>query len=187
MSTPCLSTLSRSTAMNCCGTRGRNVVFTVAISGRFRAAARNLSTLAARNSMSPPARSSRTNVNPPEVPTPGIAGGENENATPWGRRGELPVQALADELVLLLALLAVLPLLQGDEEEGVVARPCQAQQAEPDDAGSRLNPGSPAPGAARSRERRPRSAAERPRSEVAGSGRKTPGLRPEGSSGALGC
>ena len=47
-----------------------------------RAAARNLSTLPARNGTSLPERSSRTNVKPPEVPTPGMAGGENENAIP---------------------------------------------------------------------------------------------------------
>src|SRR5262249_7526146 len=55
---------------------------------------------------------------------------------------ELPVQALANELILFLPLLAVLPLLQRDEEEGVVARPRQAEEAEPDDAGRRLHPGS---------------------------------------------
>ena len=48
MSTPCLSALSRSTAMKRCGTLGMNVVLTVASSGRLRAAARNLLTLAAR-------------------------------------------------------------------------------------------------------------------------------------------
>ena len=35
--------------------------------------------------MSLPERSSRMNVNPPEAPTPGIAGGVIENAMPSGR------------------------------------------------------------------------------------------------------
>ncbi len=54
------------------------------ISGRFRAAAMNVFKLFERNWTSLPARSSRTKVNPPEVPTPGIAGGEKPNATPSG-------------------------------------------------------------------------------------------------------
>ena len=37
-----------------------------------------------RNSMPLPDRSSRMNVAPPEVPTPGMAGGGNENAIPDG-------------------------------------------------------------------------------------------------------
>src|SRR5258708_9634608 len=81
---PCLMTLSRSTWTNCCGTLGRKVVLKPAISGRFRAAIRNVCRLDARNSTSLPARSSSANVNPPEVPTPGIAGGENEKAIPSG-------------------------------------------------------------------------------------------------------
>ena len=64
---------------------GRNVVLTEAISGRLRAAAMNLFVLPARNATSPPERSSRTNVKPPDVPTPGMAGGENENAMPCRR------------------------------------------------------------------------------------------------------
>ena len=55
-----------------------------AISGRLLAAPMNLLRLVARNCTSLPARSSRTNVNPPEVPTPGIAGGEKLIAKPSG-------------------------------------------------------------------------------------------------------
>src|SRR5439155_351876 len=68
-------TFSRSTSTNCCGTAGRNVLTMPAISLRFCAAAMNLFRLSARNWTSFPARSSSTNVNPPEVPTPGIDGG----------------------------------------------------------------------------------------------------------------
>ena len=84
MGTPCFSTFSRSTSTNFCGTLGRNVVLIAPISGRLRAAARNLSRLSARNWTSRPARSSSTNVNPPEVPTPGIAGGEKLKTVPCG-------------------------------------------------------------------------------------------------------
>ena len=41
MADPCLSTLSRSTSMNICGTTGRKVDVTLASSGRLRAASRN--------------------------------------------------------------------------------------------------------------------------------------------------
>src|ERR1700721_970981 len=85
MATPCLITFSRSTFTNFCGTLGRNVVLIEPISGRLRAAARNLSKLAARNCTSFPARSSSTYVNPPEVPTPGIAGGAKLKTVPTGR------------------------------------------------------------------------------------------------------
>src|SRR5438552_1665602 len=76
IATPCLITLSRSTSMNCCGTLPRKVVFKLAISGRFRAATRNAFRFEVRNSTSLPARSSRTQVNPPEVPTPALARGD---------------------------------------------------------------------------------------------------------------
>ena len=76
--------------MNCCGTLGRNVVLTPAISGRLRAAAMNVFRLLARNWTSLPARSSSTNVNPPEVPTPGMAGGEKSNAIPSGSLAQRP-------------------------------------------------------------------------------------------------
>ncbi|OQC28602.1 MAG: hypothetical protein BWX71_00751 [Deltaproteobacteria bacterium ADurb.Bin072] len=52
------------------------MVVTFAISGLFLAASRNLSTFAVRKGMSLPARSSRMKVMPPEVPMPGMAGGE---------------------------------------------------------------------------------------------------------------
>src|SRR5882762_2558709 len=58
--------------MNFCGTLRINVELIAPISGRFRAAAINLSRLFARNWTSRPARSSSTNVKPPAVPTPGL-------------------------------------------------------------------------------------------------------------------
>ena len=61
------------------------MVVTIPISGRFLAASRNLFRLFTRNSGSLPARSSSTNWNPPEVPTPEIAGGEKAKTVPWGR------------------------------------------------------------------------------------------------------
>src|SRR5580704_3217472 len=82
--TCCFNTLSRSTSTNSCGTLGKNVVLRFEISGRFLAAVKNVFTLFARNSTSAPERSSSANVKPPEVPTPGIDGGENENAMPSG-------------------------------------------------------------------------------------------------------
>ena len=57
-----------------------------AISGRLRAASRNVPRFLARNCTSFPARSSRTKVNPPDVPTPGIAGGEKLKAIAAGNR-----------------------------------------------------------------------------------------------------
>jgi hypothetical protein len=72
-----LRTFSRSTSAKYCGTLGSRVVKSGANSGRFRAAARNLSVFSARNAGSLPERSSRMKVTPPEVPMPGIAGGEN--------------------------------------------------------------------------------------------------------------
>ena len=83
-STPCLSTLSRSTSANICGTLGMKVVITEANSGRLRAASRNALAFLARNSTSWPERSSSMNVAPPEVPTPGIAGGGKAKACASG-------------------------------------------------------------------------------------------------------
>ena len=75
-----------------------------AISGRLRAAAMNLFRLAARNGTSLPARSSRTNVNPPDVPTPGIAGGEKSEGDPFGKLAQLRIQVLLDRLKLFVLL-----------------------------------------------------------------------------------
>src|SRR5258708_24021651 len=72
--------------MKFCGTLRINVELIAPISGRFRAAAINLSRLFARNWTSRPARSSSTNVKPPAVPTPGMAGGEKLKGGPAGRR-----------------------------------------------------------------------------------------------------
>ena len=56
------------------------VVFTLAISGRLPAASMNFCVCWARNATSLPARSSSTIETPPEVPTPGMAGGGNPKA-----------------------------------------------------------------------------------------------------------
>src|ERR1700732_173486 len=77
-------TFARSTSAYSCGTLGRDVVLRPAISGRLRASVRKVSRFDERNLRSIPARSSKTKVNPPEVPTPGMAGGEKEKATPSG-------------------------------------------------------------------------------------------------------
>ncbi len=70
--------------MKICGTEGRKVVVARAISGRLVAAAMNFCVFWKRNAMSFPARSSSRKVTPPEVPMPGMAGGEKAKATPWG-------------------------------------------------------------------------------------------------------
>ena len=83
--TPCFRTLSRSTLMNSWGTLGRWVVFSPASSGRFLAASMYRSRFWVRNPTSClPERSSRMNVNPAVVPTPGIDGGENAKALACG-------------------------------------------------------------------------------------------------------
>ena len=56
------------------------VVSTLAISGRFLAASMKCCVLPARKAMSFPPRSSNIKLTPPEVPTPGIAGGGNRKA-----------------------------------------------------------------------------------------------------------
>ena len=74
--TPCLRTLSRSTSTNTWGTVG---VYVGANAGQFGAFFRCLDELlhvAGEISISLPARSCRMNVTPPEVPMPGMAGGE---------------------------------------------------------------------------------------------------------------
>ena len=63
---------------------GNSVVFRLLSSGRFLAACRNRCKFASRNARSLPERSSRMKVNPPEAPTPGMAGGVMENAMPSG-------------------------------------------------------------------------------------------------------
>src|SRR2546430_17743639 len=58
---------------------GSRVVKSRANSGRFRAAPRKCSAFSARNAGSLPERSSSMKVTPPDVPMPGIAGGENRS------------------------------------------------------------------------------------------------------------
>ena len=80
------------------------------ISGRLRAASTNLPTFCARKPMSLPERSSSMKVNPPEVPTPGIAGGGKAKAIPSGNPASSFVQAHLDRVVLLFRLGALAPL-----------------------------------------------------------------------------
>ncbi len=61
------------------GTFDENDVFMDANSGLLRASSRNLRRFSARKSIPFPARSSSMNVIPPEVPMPGMAGGEKAN------------------------------------------------------------------------------------------------------------
>ena len=78
--------------MNTCGTKGEKVVVTPASSGRWRAASTNVRTFPARKAMSLPARSSSRKVTPPEVPTPGMAGGEKAKARAPGIRERAPLR-----------------------------------------------------------------------------------------------
>ena len=86
--------------------------------------------------MSFPARSCNRKVNPPEVPTPGIAGGGNAKAIPSVKPAQLLVYPQLDCLVLFLRLLSLLPRLQGDEKEGAISILNDAEKAEPDDSRS---------------------------------------------------
>src|SRR6201986_2623565 len=81
---PCFMTFSRSTSAYSWGTLEREVVLSPASSGRLRASVRKVLRFDDRNSRSLPARSSSTNVNPPDVPMTGRAGGEKEKASPSG-------------------------------------------------------------------------------------------------------
>ena len=131
-STPCLSTLSRSTWAKYCGVAAMKVVNTEANSGRLRTAARNLLVCSARNGTSAPLRSSSMKLTPPEVPTPGMAGGEKEMACASGQLAEPAVQLAHDDVRGEALRRALVPRLQGDEVEGAVGRVDPAQQAEAD-------------------------------------------------------
>ena len=107
------------------------------ISGRLRAAAMNLFTLSDRNWTSSPDRSSRMNVNPPDVPTPGMAGGEKPKATP---SGSLLNSAFRRALMAWNCSARVLRSSQSFmlmKTKRVVAGSHQAEQAEARDAGGR--------------------------------------------------
>ena len=91
----------------------------LAISGRLRAASMNLVTFAARNGMSLPARSSRTKVNPPAVPTPGMAGGGKAKAMAPGSLDSSLVQVRLDGVVLFLRLVALAPVLQAHPKKAL--------------------------------------------------------------------
>ena len=78
-------------------------------------------------------------MKPPEVPTPGMAGGENEKAMPSRNLAELAIDVLLDLLELLVAGFALVPRLQSYKEKAVVTGADEAEQAEADDAGRVLN------------------------------------------------
>src|SRR5438477_5408226 len=95
----------------------------------------NFCKFSARNPMSFPARSCNRKVTPPDVPTPGIAGGGNAKAIPSVKPASSLFPQL-DCLVLFLRFLSLLPRLQGDEEEGAISILNDAKKAEPDDSRS---------------------------------------------------
>ncbi len=78
-------------------------------------------------------------MKPPEVPTPGMAGGEKREGDAFGNFAEIAIDVLLDLLELFIAGFALVPRLQSDEEEGVVAGADEAEQAETDDAGGVLD------------------------------------------------
>src|SRR5580692_3453317 len=125
--------------MNSCGTLGINVVLTVPSSGRLRAAAKNLVKLSPRNLTSRPARSSSTNVTPPAVPTPGIAGGGEAKDGSRRQAPEFLVQTRLDGLKLFSLALALIPGLQTNPKETVVTGPYIAKQTETNHAGGVLD------------------------------------------------
>src|SRR5215469_5086484 len=114
---------------------GKKVVLINPISGRFRAGARNAFRFLARNSTSWPERSSRAIVNPPDVATPGMAGGEKLKAMPSGSVLRLLVQACLDPLKLLRWRPTIVSGLEGDKEESVVAGAHETEQTKADHAG----------------------------------------------------
>ena len=93
------------------------------------------SVFSARNAGSLPARSSSMNVTPPDVPMPGMAGGEKAkawaSATPASRWFSSSHDHVGREPVLVPRV----PVVQRDEVEPVVGRRHQAQQAEAGHAG----------------------------------------------------
>ena len=91
MLTPSISALSRSTESLSWGTEGKNVVFRFCNSGRLAAAAMKICVCSAKNGTVPPERSCKTKFTPPEVPTPGMAGGEKAKAMADGSMASLPL------------------------------------------------------------------------------------------------
>src|SRR5580704_9683531 len=112
IATPCLSTLSRSTLMYSSGTLGINVVATKPISGRLRAAAKNLAVLSARN---PDTRNRRRR--------------ETEDSS-LRQTAEFLVQTSFYFLILFRSAFALAPGFQRNEEETVVASVREAEQVE---------------------------------------------------------
>ena len=79
------------------------------------------------------------NWNPPEVPTPGIAGGGNAKAIPSVKPGELFVNVRLDGGVLFFRLGPFAPGLERDEEEGAISILHETEQTESDNAGGVLD------------------------------------------------
>ncbi len=96
---------------------------------RLRASAMKICVFFPRNSIPVPDLSSRMNVAPPDVPTPGIAGGGNENANPDGTLERARCRWAFDSRIAGLWSLAFLPRFQRDEEEGTVSSIDAAQHA----------------------------------------------------------
>ena len=106
-------------------------------------------------------------MNPPEVPTPGIAGGGKLTAKPSGSFEKLLVHVMHDFLILCGAALTVLPVVKRDEKEAGVTGVDEAQQAEAETLVVYLTPGVCSRICSTFRAR-PRYAAAMPRWEAAG-------------------
>ena len=78
------------------------------------------------------------NVTPPEVPTPGMEGGEKENAIPSGTLANAPAMCCRMAVYCSFAAFALIPWLLGHEEERAVCVLHAAQQAETDDGRAAL-------------------------------------------------
>ena len=72
-------------------------------------------------------------VTPPDVPTPGMAGGEKANACASGKPASCSFSPRMMTSAVAPCLVALVPRLQGDEVEGAVGGVDDAQQAEADD------------------------------------------------------
>ena len=79
------------------------------------------------------------NWNPPEVPTPGIAGGGKREGETFGKTGKFFVKCALMAVVLFFRLCAFAPRLERDKEERAVSVLHQTEQAKSDDAGRVLN------------------------------------------------
>ena len=103
------------------GTLARKSVETRPISGRLRAASMKRAACSARNSGEPPLRSCSCRVKPAPVPRPGMAGGPKATATASGICwANALLSAATTPFACASAVVALLPLLELDEEEALV-------------------------------------------------------------------